>query len=109
MVTLGIMDGVTGLEKVLLNEFPKATVQHCQFHVAKNALAKVTTRRLKKVLADDIRSIFYASSREKAMKLFATFKDRWQREFPSAVRCLENSIDVRLTFFRYPEEESGSH
>jgi putative transposase len=104
-VTLGIMDGLTGLEKVFREEFPKSKVQRCQLHVARNVLAKVTTKRLKKVVADDMRSIFYASSRQKAMEFFATFKDRWQREFPSAVKCLENSIDACLTFFKYPEEE----
>lgn len=105
VVTLGIMDGLTGLETVFKEEFPHATVQRCQLHVARNVLAKVTTKRLKTVVADDMRSIFYASSRQKAMEFFATFKDRWQREFPSAVKCLENSIDACLRFFRFPEDE----
>jgi putative transposase len=51
-----------------------------------------------------MRSIFYASSRQKAMAFFATFKDTWQKEFPSAVKCLENFIDACLSFFTYPEE-----
>ncbi len=105
MVTLGIMDGLTGIEKVFREEFPKATVQRCQLHVARNVLAQVTTKRLKRVVADDMRSIFYASSREKALEFFATFKDRWEREFLPAVKCLENSIDACLTFFHFPEEE----
>lgn len=65
-VTLGIMDGLTGLETVFKEEFPHARVQRCQLHVARNVLAKVTTKRLKKVVADAMRSIFYASSRQKA-------------------------------------------
>ena len=105
VVTLGIMVGLIGLEKVLREEFPKATVQRCQLHVTRNVLAKITTKRLKKVVADDIHSIFYASSREKAMEFFADFKDRWEKEIPSAVICLENSIDACLTFFRYHEEQ----
>jgi putative transposase len=105
MVTLGIMDGLRGLEAVFKEEFPQARVQRCQLHVARNVLAKVTTKRLKKVVADDMRSIFYASSREKAMEFFTQFKDTWQRDFPSAVKCLENSIDACLTFFAYPEDE----
>lgn len=103
-VTLGIMDGLTGLETVFKEEFPRATVQRCQLHVARNVLAKVTTKRLKKAVADDMRSIFYASSRQKAMEFFAAFKDTWEREFPSAVKCLAHSIDACLSFFTYPEE-----
>jgi putative transposase len=103
-VTLGIMDGLSGLEKVFLEEFPKAKVQRCQLHVARNVLAKVP-RKLKKTIADEIRSIFYASSRKKAMGFFHQFKARWEKEVPSAVKCLENSLDACLTYLDFPEEE----
>ena len=39
-VILGIMDGLSGLEKVFKEEFPKAKVECCQVHVARNGLAK---------------------------------------------------------------------
>jgi putative transposase len=35
MATLGIMDGLSGLEGVLMEEFPNAKVQRCQLHVAR--------------------------------------------------------------------------
>ena len=103
-MVLGVMDGLPGLEKVFREEFPKAKVQRCQVHVASNVLAKVP-RKLKKAVADDMRSIFYASSKKKAMEFFDIFKDRWQRDLPSAVKCLENSLEACLTFFICPEEE----
>ena len=65
-ITLGIMDGLTGLEKVFKEEFSKAEVQRCQVHVSRNLLAKVTRKHQKEV-TDDIRSIFYASTKDKAM------------------------------------------
>lgn len=101
---LGVMDGLPGLEKVFREEFPKAKVQRCQVHVASNVLAKVP-RKLKKAVADDMRSIFYASSKKKAMEFFDIFKERWQRDLPSAVKCLENSLEACLTFFICPDEE----
>lgn len=103
-VSLGIMDGLPGLEKVFKEEFPKAKVQRCQVHVARNVLAKVP-QKFKKAVADDMRSIFYASSRDKAIELFAQFKARWEPQLPSAVKCLERSLDACLTFFNCPEEE----
>ena len=103
-VALGIMDGLPGLEKVFKEEFSKAKVQRCQVHVARNVLAKVP-KKLKKTVADDLRSIFYASSKQKAMEFFELFKKKWQQDLPSAVKCLENSIDSCLTFFMCPEEE----
>ena len=103
-MVLGVMDGLPGLEKVFKEEFPKAKVQRCQVHVARNVLAKVP-RKLKKAVADDMRSIFYASSKQKAMEFFDIFKDRWQPDLPSAVKCLENSLEACLTFFICPDEE----
>ena len=103
-MVLGVMDGLPGLEKVFKEEFPKAKVQRCQVHVSRNVLAKVP-KKLKKTVADDLRSIFYASSKHKAMEFFDIFKEKWQQDLPSAVKCLENSIEACLTFFICPEEE----
>jgi len=103
-VTFGVMDGLPGLEKVFGEEFPNAKVQRCQVHVARNVLAKVP-KKLKQTVADDVRSIFYASSKDKAKRFFAEFKEKWEKELPSATKCLENSIDSCLTFFDFPEEE----
>lgn len=103
-VTLGIMDGLTGLEMVFKEEFPKAKVQRCQIHVTRNVLAKVP-KKLKEAVADDLHSIFYASSKTKAMEFFDDFKNKWSKELPSAVGCLGKSIDACLTYLSFPEED----
>ena len=88
-------------KKVFKEEFLKAKVQRCQFHVANNVLAKVS-KNLKKSVADDLRSIFYASSKAKSIEFFKIFKDKWEKVLPSATKCLSNSIDSCLTFFDFP-------
>jgi len=103
-VTLGIMDGLPGLETVFKEEFSQAKVQRCTVHIDRNVLAKVP-RKLKKDVAADLRCIFYATSREKALEQFNTFKEKWRKDLPSAVNCLERSIDSCLTFFDFPEDE----
>ncbi len=103
-VRLGIMDGLPGLEKVFREEFKNAEIQRCQVHVAKNVLAKVPMR-LKSAVADDIHTIFYASSKKEAMKLFEGFASRWAKQLPSAVKCLERSIEACLKFFHFPKDE----
>jgi putative transposase len=103
-ITLGIMDGLPGLERVFVEEFPNAKVQRCQVQVARNVLAKVP-RKLKKSIADETRSIFYASTKKKALEFFGQFKSKWDKEIPSAVKCLENSLEACLTYLEYPEEE----
>jgi putative transposase len=103
-VTLGVMDGLSGLQKVFTEEFPNAKIQRCQVHVARNVLAKVP-KKLKQAVADDMRSIFYASSKDKAIEFFQAFKQRWEKDLPSAVKTLKRSIEQCLTFFNHPEEE----
>ena len=103
-ITLGIMDGLPGLERVFKEEFTNAKVQRCQVHVARNVLAKVP-KKFKEAVADDLRSIFYASSKKKAREFFDQFTDRWRKDLPSATKCLDTSIDACLTFFNFPEEE----
>jgi putative transposase len=103
-VTLGIMDGLSGLEKVFEEEFSHAKIQRCQVHVARNVIAKVP-RKLKQEVADGLRSIFYASSKKKADEFAVSFAAKWEKDLPSAVKCLANSLDTCLTFFSFPEEE----
>ncbi len=103
-VQLGIMNGLPGLERVFTEEFPKAKIQRCQVHVAKNVLAKVPMK-LKQEVADDVRTIFYASSKKKAMEYFESFQEKWRNVVPSAVKCLERSIENCLTFFHFPKED----
>jgi len=103
-VQLGVMDGLSGLGKVFKEEFPNAKVQRCQVHVARNVIAKVP-RKLKKEVADDLRSIFYASTKEKADAFYRTFHEKWNKEIPSAVKSLEQSIESCLTYLQFPEEE----
>jgi putative transposase len=103
-IQLGIMDGLPGLERVFMEEFTGAKVQRCQIHVARNVLAKVP-RKLKKDVADQVRSIFYASSKSKAVEFFEAFRADREKDLPSAVKCLENSLNSCLTYLQFPREE----
>ena len=103
-VQLGIMDGLSGLETVFSEEFPKAKIQRCQVHVSRNVLAKVPRKR-KQEVADRVRDIFYAPDRPTAKANFEAFKEEYSGDLPSAVRCLETSLERCLTFYSFPEEE----
>lgn len=103
-VQLGVMDGLPGLEHVFKEEFSQAKVQRCQVHVARNILAKVP-KKLKKEVADEVRSIFYASSKSKAIEFFEAFKADREKDLPSAVKCLETSLNSCLTYLQFPKEE----
>ena len=99
-VRLGIMDGLPGLEKVFGDEFPSADIQRCQVHLARNVMSKVPVK-MRQEVGDHLRDIFYASSREKAMSNFEAFKEKYKSLLPSAVMCLEKSVDRALTYLKF--------
>ena len=103
-IKLGIMDGLPGLEKVFKEEFPGAKIQRCQVHVARNVICKVP-QNMKQKVADDIRSIFYASTKDKSMEFFADFKRKYEKDIPSAVKCLEGSLESTLCYLSFPKDE----
>ena len=70
-----------------MDEFKGSTVQLCQLHVARNVMSKVPHKVREKV-ADEVRSIFYASSEKKAREFFTKFKKDYEGEIPSVVKCL---------------------
>lgn len=106
-VQLGIMDGLTGLERVFKEEFPNGKVQRCTVHVCRNVLTK-TPKKLKEKVTDRLRDIFYASSKEAAIKCYHSFYEEYENSIPSALKSLENSIQSCLTFYAFPKEEWGS-
>ena len=103
-IQLGIMDGLSGLQSVFAQEFPQAKVQRCQVHVARNVLGKVP-HKLRGQVADQLRDVFYASSREKARAAFERFASDYRSTIPSAVSCLRSALEQCLTFYSFPEEE----
>jgi putative transposase len=103
-VQLGIMDGLSGLEKVFREEFANAKIQRCQVHVSRNVLSKVPHSK-KSEVADKLRDIFYASSRIKAMEFYNQFVTDYEKMIPSAINSLKNNIDSCLSFFSFPKEE----
>jgi len=103
-IQLGIMDGLTGLEKVFEEEFPNAKTQRCTVHVTRNVLTKVP-RSLQEETGDKLRDIFYAPNRKKAIENYKAFVNEYRETIPSAVDCLSRSIKSCLTFFSFPEHE----
>lgn len=103
-VQLGIMDGLKGLEAVFTDEFKSAETQRCQVHLARNVMTKCP-HKIREEVADDLRSIFYASSKKNALKFYKEFEERWAKEIPSAFKTLEQNIESALRFYNYPAEE----
>lgn len=101
--TLGIMDRLRGLDRVFKEESPKTEVQRCQPRVASSIPAKVP-RKLKKTIGNEMRSIFYAFTREKALEFFLSFKIKWKPELPSTWQFLYKINRLFHNMSEHPED-----
>jgi superfamily II DNA helicase RecQ len=79
---MGIMDGLTGLEKVFEEEFSRMQ----RSNAVRSTLPEMSSQgatSLNQQVADDLRSIFYASSRKKAEEFAISFRDKkWEKDLP---------------------------
>ena len=48
----------------------------------------------------DLKSVYQANTEEQALSQLAIFKDKWSKQYPTAVR----SWDILSTYFDYPVE-----
>ena len=100
-VTLGIMDGLPGLEKLFKEQFPKAKTQRCWVHAKGNVIAKCPAR-LREPFSRLIDSVMYAKSEKEARKAFLGLKKVMGSDASRAIKCLEKNLESLLTFFSFP-------
>ncbi|MEF3331729.1 IS256 family transposase [Oceanobacillus oncorhynchi] len=100
-VLLGVFDGLPGLEAAMKEVYPKADVQRCVVHKVRNALNAVR-KKDQTAIAEDLKPIYEASTKEEAKDRFQAFKKGWQTKHPKIVKSWEEDLDVLLTFLDYP-------
>lgn len=100
-VLLGVFDGLPGLEAAMKEIYPKADVQRCVVHKIRNALT-AARKKDRTAIAEDLKTIYQAKTKEEAKSQFKVFKEAWQGKHPKIVKSWEDDLDVLLTFLDYP-------
>ena len=98
---LTVIDGCPGLFKAVKEALPNSDIQRCTKHRTENVLDKVLKEDKAKV-KDSLRKIFYASTYEHAKEALEMFKRDWGKRYPSALECLQEEIELCLTYYKYP-------
>lgn len=95
------IDGSTGLKKALSLVLPDVRLQPCIVHRLWNVTGH-TPWSLRSLVPAEAKQIFYAPNEQQARSLFQAFKNRWAKEAPKAVECIEKDIDALLSFYKLP-------
>jgi putative transposase len=101
-VELVVSDEHEGLKAAVDRHFQGASWQRCQVHYARNLLGMVGHAR-RKELAEGLRGVFAAPSREMALRLASELAERWRQSHPGVAEHLEEHIEECLTCLSFPE------
>lgn len=94
------VDGGKGLLAARHTVYPSKPVQRCWAHKIRNILDKVR-KTDHDAVRDDLRDIMNTDTEKAARSAARRFKDRWESEYPKAVKCLRDDLDQLVTCWRY--------
>lgn len=102
-VNLFCVDGLTGFREAIQAVYPFAGIQRCIIHQIRSSTKYVSYKHIKEFVAD-LKLIYTSINEETAMERLIEFKEKWGKEYPTAVRSWEENWDILATFFAYPPE-----
>ena len=101
-VELVVSDDHEGLKAAVCRHFQGASHQRCQVHYVRNLLGMVAHAR-RKELAEALRGVFAATSREMALHLVSELAARWRASHPRVACHIEEHIEECLSCLAFPE------
>ena len=99
-VSIGVMDGLPGLEKKFKEIFPQSMTARCWVHAKRNTLAKCSKRLLlpfEKLLNE----VMYANSESEARINFKRLKEQMGTDCERAIHCIEKDFESLLVHYKF--------
>lgn len=103
-VNLVVCDGLMGIENVIAEVLPMATIQLCTVHLTRNILAKVKPSD-KVDIANEIKAVLNpdmaADSAVNGYQRFEVFLDKWIKKYPSFRTYLSPRAKLYFNYLNY--------
>ena len=101
-VLLFVTDGLPGLPEAIRRVYPQAEWQRCVVHGVRWSLSQVRSRD-RALLAEDLRRVYGAESREEALGALEEVKAAWGSRYPGVVGLWVQDSGAFLRFYGYPK------
>lgn len=101
-VLIFAIDGLNGFNQAIEAVYPKSEIQRCIVHQIRNSLKYVSWKD-RKALANDLKTIYSASTEEEAQASLTKFDDIWNKKYPHISISWKSNWNELSTFFKYPE------
>jgi putative transposase len=102
-IFIACVDGLRGLPEAIEAVFPKTEVQLCIVHLLRQSLNYVGWKE-RKAVAQDLKAIYTAATREAAGQELQSFAQKWDAKFPTIRQRWQRHWERIAVFFAYPEE-----
>ena len=102
-ICIACVDGLSGFKQAIQAVFRHALLQRCLVHLIRQS-TKFVSYQDRKSFCYDLKQIYHAISQSAAEQAFQTFKEKWNRLVPLAVRVWENNIEEVYQLFKFPKE-----
>ena len=97
---LCVSDAHKGLQAAVRKEFIGTSWQRCKVHFMRNILAYVGHRH-KDAFAKQLKHIWLQPDEKQARACAQSFMESYEKQFPDAIRCLEEGLEDSLQFYRF--------
>lgn len=101
-IDLIVTDGHDGLLAAVSELFAATPRQRCLVHKRRNILSAIPRRERGEVQAE-LDGIWSQPTKQEAVAQLASFKAKYSKRYPEAVRSLAEDEEHTLTFFAFPE------
>lgn len=102
-IFIASVDGLKGFGDAIEAVYPETQVQLCIVHMVRHCLKYVSWKQ-RKEMADDLKTIYRASTVEEAKENLNSFADKWDRTHPTVSKSWRNNWERLTPFFDYPAE-----
>ena len=103
LLKLIVSDGCAGLHAALEAVYPYVPRQHCWVHKLRNVASHLRRSQQEQCLAG-AKTIYQAETRRAAIQAYWSWAQRWRKEVPRAVACLERDLEQLLSCLSCPKE-----
>ncbi len=102
-ILVACSDNLTGMSDAIEAVFSKTQHQLCIVHQIRNSL-KFVPYKDRKLVANDLKSIYTAINEEIALVALDNFAEKWDKKYPQIAKSWKNNWDNLIIFLEYPQE-----
>jgi putative transposase len=102
-IFIACVDGLKGFPQAIEAVYPQTTVQLCIVHLVRGSLQYVSWKE-RRAVAQDLRSIYQATTVEGAEQEREAFAARWDRQYPTISALWRRHWEQITPLFAFPPE-----